>query len=134
LLSRYWYAFFASVSLAYRSHGFSPNAAEVRKQVIAPARQFKIILNVPSESINRQTAVYFCMLDGLTVASVNGNIVLICPAHPNVPLEAGQSAMRGGPPQFTQRCSVDGCLNMAYSANEESLRQEIHELGRRITP
>jgi hypothetical protein len=74
------------------------------------------------------------MLDGLRVARVRGEIVLICPAHPNAPLRVGDLAIAGGPNQFSKHCSVDGCNNLAYSATEATLREEVQNLGQQIRP
>jgi len=73
------------------------------------------------------------MLDGLQVANVGGEIRLICPAHPTANLEEGTIVVGGsGPAQFSKHCSVEGCDNFAYSATEETLEQEVQELGQQI--
>jgi hypothetical protein len=72
------------------------------------------------------------MLDGLQVAVVAGQIRLICPVHPTASLQNGTLAVGAGPGQFSKHCSVDGCPNLAYSATEETLNQEVQELGQQI--
>lgn len=69
------------------------------------------------------------MLDGLQVAVVAGEIRLICPTHPTDPLLNGELAIGAGPAQFSKHCSFNGCLNLAYSATEETLNQEVQQLG-----
>ena len=72
------------------------------------------------------------MLDGLQVALIDGQIRLVCPNHPIAPLLNGDLAIGVGPAQFSKHCSVDGCQNLAYSATEETLDQEVQELGEEI--
>lgn len=74
------------------------------------------------------------MLDGLRVARVRGEVVLVCPAHPNAPLRGGGLAIAGAPNQFSKHCSVDGCNNLAYSATEETLRKKVQDWGQQIRP
>src|SRR6266851_7430530 len=75
---------------------------------------------------------FHVVLDGLQIASVAGQIRLICPDHSTVPLRNGNLAVGAGPGQFSKHCSVDGCHNLAYSATEETLNQEVQELGQQI--
>lgn len=69
------------------------------------------------------------MLDGLQVAVVGGQIRLICPAHQAAPLWQGELSIAGAPAQFVKHCSVDYCQNLAYSATEATLDQEVQQLG-----
>jgi hypothetical protein len=69
------------------------------------------------------------MLDGLQVAVVGGQIRLICPTHQTAVLWKGNLSVAGGPVQFVKHCSVDYCQNLAYSATEAALDQEVLQLG-----
>jgi len=72
------------------------------------------------------------MLDGLQVARISGQIRLICPEHPTAPLRNGHLRVGAGPGLFSKHCSIEGCHNLAYSATQETLDQEVQELGQQI--